>query len=88
MDTEKKFDSAEEIMEYLRKEKITPERMYLGFINSIYDVLHRSFRVINGSPAEDFFIQGLITIPADVESFKAALDYFMKEYMDQYNMKY
>ena len=74
---EEKFDSAEKIMEELKKEKIPPMHMYLGFIQSVYDALHPGFRVINGAPAEEFFIQGLIAITGDIESFKVALEYFI-----------
>lgn len=77
---EEKFDSAEKILEELKKEKIPPERMYLGFIQSVYDSLHPGFKVINGAPAEDFFIQGLIAITGDIEAFKFALEYFINLY--------
>ena len=74
---EKKFDSAEKILEALAKEKIRPERMYLAFIDSIHNCLSNHAEKINGAPAEEFFIQGLIAITGDVESFQVALNYFI-----------
>ena len=51
--------------------------MYLAFIDSIHNCLSNHAEKINGAPAEDFFIQGLIAITGDVESFQVALNYFI-----------
>ena len=74
---DKKFDSPEKIFEVLKEQKIAPKNMYFGFISVIYSLLLDHSYTINGAPAEDFFIQGLIAITGNPESFKVALDEFM-----------
>ena len=77
MDFGKKFDSAEKILESLKKENIDPIRMYFAFIDSVHTVLSNYYTEINGAPAQEFFIQGLIAITGDIEAFEVALEYFM-----------
>lgn len=74
---DKKFDSPEKILEALKKQKIPPKNLYFGFISEVYSLLSDHSYTINGAPAEDFFIQGLIAITGNPESFKVALDEFM-----------
>ena len=75
---EKKFDSATAIFDALKKENVNPIRMYYGFIESIHTMISNYHTEINGAPAQDFFIQGLIAITGDPEAFEVALEYFMK----------
>lgn len=81
---EKIFDSPTKILEVLKEQKISPRNMFFGFIDAIYERLMNHPDTINGAPSEDFFIQGLVAITGDPESFKSALD----EFMDIFNMKY
>ena len=79
---EKKFDSATKILDELKKENVNPIRAYFGFIELIHNLLSSYHSEINGAPAQDFFIQGLIAITGDPEAFEVALEYFMNKYFD------
>ena len=81
---DKKFDSPEKILVALKEQKIPPKNTYFGFISKVYSLLLDHSYTINGALAEDFFIQGLIAITGNPESFKVALE----EFMYVFNMKY
>ena len=75
---EKKFDSVEDILKVAEEKHISIFNMHLGFINTLYNFLHYEGKgTLYGAQAEDFFIQGLITIIADPASFEQALETFM-----------
>ena len=76
---EKKFDSVEDILKNAEENHIPIFNMHLGFISTLYNFLHHEGRgTLYGAQAEDFFIQGLISITADPASFEQALETFMK----------
>ena len=81
---DKKVDSPEKIFEVLKEQKIAPKNLYFGFISEVYSLLLDHSYTINGALAEDFFIQGLIAITGNPESFKVALE----EFMYVFDMKY
>lgn len=75
---EKKFDSVEDILKISEENHIPMYNMNLGFIVNLYNYLESQCDgLIYGCPPKDFFIQGLITIAADPESFEQALESFM-----------
>lgn len=75
---EKKFDSVEDILKLSEEKHIPMYNIHLGFIVNLYDYLESECNsFIYGIPAKDFFIQGLISIAADPESFEQALESFM-----------
>ena len=80
---EKKFDSVEDVLKIAEEKHIPMYNIHLGFIVNLYDYLESQNNLIYGSPVQDFFIQGLISITADPSSFEQALESFM----DRKNLK-
>ena len=75
---EKKFNSVEEVLKISEENHIPMYNIHLGFIVNLYDYLESNGTgFIYEAPAKDFFIQGLISIAADPESFEQALESFM-----------
>ena len=77
---EKKFDSAEYLANFIKKNNFRVEDLYLGFIDTMASYLASHPGEINGAPAADFLIQGLITISINPDAFKSTLEKYLKFY--------
>lgn len=77
---EKKFDSAKDLENFIKRNKFRIEDLYKGYIDTMASYLTtRLAGKINGAPAVDFFIQGLIAISIDPNAFKSTLEKYIKD---------